>query len=134
MKSVNFEDYIFYFFKEESSHNILTVILSDSIDESELINYKIRKIDSIFKERYSESINHFDGNVNIFSSFKDLLIEMNLTKRNCGEHPECSNCPNRVKSLKFLTDFDLNKKSFLSRFKSFFFKKEKSKRKSHSYS
>ena len=104
---------------------MLYVFIADTIDDPNAINFKIKKIASLFNDMYSELIRDFSGEVSRFNDFKDVLIDMNLAQRNCGGRPECEGCPNSDKTNVVLNNFKEDKKGFLNRFKSLF-KKSKS--------
>ncbi len=120
IKNINFRDYIFHFYKDEEIFNNLFVFIADSEEDADLINFKIKKIASIFNEKYNDILQNFNGDVGKFDNFKNILIEMNLTQKNCGGRPECEGCPNSGKNLGIIKDFEKNKIGFLNRFKKLF--------------
>lgn len=122
IKSMNIEDYEFYFFKDGGKFDLLYVFISEKGDNSETIDFKMKKTAELFLERYSESLESFHGEVSRFEGFKALLIEMQIAQKNCGGRPECEGCPNSSNVLKFLNVFQNEKKGFFSRLKSFFTK------------
>jgi hypothetical protein len=119
IKTMTVDKYIFYFLKKEQQSGLLYVIVSEEDDEPEKIQFKMKKIADLFFERYGSKIENFDGEISRFNEFKELLIEMNLAKKNCGGRPECEGCPNSSKSAHFLEVFDKEKKSFFQRIKDF---------------
>ncbi len=121
IKSINFEDYIFHFYKDQ--RNLLHVFISEPDDDIEVINFKIRRIASLFVEMYSTILQEYNGEISRFNDFGNILIDMNLTQKNCGGRPECEGCPNSVKTLKVLDAFKEKKKGFLNRLKSLFNRK-----------
>jgi hypothetical protein len=120
IEKMTVDEYIFYFLKEEGRSNLLYVFVSEDVDEPDKIQFKMKKIADLFFERYNSVIEDFDGEVSRFRDFKDILIEMNLAKKNCGGRPECEGCPNSSNSAHFLKVFDKKRKSFFQRVKDYF--------------
>ena len=120
IKTINFENYIFHFYKNQNSLKNLYVFITDSEEDEELVNFKINKIASLFYNRYSKILNKFNGEVNQFNDFKETLLEMNLAQKNCGGCPECAGCTNSMKQHAILNSYENDKKGFLHRFKTLF--------------
>ncbi len=99
---------------------MLYFFIADTNEDPKKINFKIKKIASLFNEMYSEFLQDFTGEVSRFNDFKDVLIDMNLAQRNCGGRPECEGCPNSDKTNIVLNNFKEDKKGFLNRLKSLF--------------
>ena len=78
---------------------LLYAIISEENDPIEEIRVKTRKTAEIFENEYSEAIEEFEGNIEPFSGFGDLLVSLNITQKNCGGRPECAGCPNSSKNL-----------------------------------
>ena len=124
IKTINFEEYIFHFYKDSNSINNLYVFITDSEEDEEVVNFKINKIASLFYNRYSEVLKQFDGEINQFNDFKKTLLEMNLAQKNCGGRPECTGCTNSTKQHAILNSFENDKKGFMHRFKMLFKKSQ----------
>ena len=120
IRSLNFANYIFYFYKDISIPSNLFVFIADSDEEPWTVNFKIHRIAQIFTEKYSEIIRAFNGNVNQFKDFNSILVDMNLAPKNCGGRPECDGCPNSIKTNEILNAFNEDKKGFLDRFTGLF--------------
>jgi len=114
IQSLNVEDYIFYFFKDNAV-NLLYVFIAEPGDDPEEMNFKLRKIASLFVENYKDILDRFTGEITPFNNFGELLIKMNLTQKNCGGRPECEGCPNSIKSLNLLDVFKENRTGFFKR-------------------
>ncbi len=114
IKSINLEEYNFYFYKDERRPDLLHVFISDGGEDPSDINFKIQKIAGIFTSKYDSTLEAFDGEVSQFDDFKQVLLDMNLARKNCGGHEECEGCPNNTKTLKFLNTFQTNRTGFLS--------------------
>jgi len=120
LKSINVEDYIFYFYKDPSKYHLLFIFITEPDADEESIKFKMKKIAGLFIEKYSEVLVDFTGEVSQFNDFKDLLIQMNLAQKNCGGRPECEGCPNSGNYLKVLDIFKKEKKGFFKRLRSVF--------------
>jgi hypothetical protein len=124
IKSMYFDEYKFHFFKDEDYFDLLYVFITEILDDPNEVDFKIRKIASIFAEKYADAMKDFYGEISKFDDFKSILIDMNLAKKNCGGLPECTGCPNSVKTLNVIDTFQVSKKGFLRRFKSIFKRKK----------
>lgn len=120
IKIIDFESYKMYFYEDKTNLDLLFVFIYEVNIKSKAIEFKIRKVVSLFNEKYSQRISEFDGNITYFNDFKNILLEMNLAQKNCGGHPECEGCSNSNKTLSLLTSFKNDKNGFLHRLKSFF--------------
>lgn len=120
IKSMTVEDYHFYFYKNGDPLELLYVFICDSDDDSEQIDFKLKKTAELFQDKYAGKVDDFDGEISKFKAFKETLLDMNIAQKNCGGRPECEGCPNSTNVLKFLGSFQKEKKGFFSRLKSFF--------------
>ncbi|MHA1342044.1 MAG: hypothetical protein ACTSRZ_21450 [Promethearchaeota archaeon] len=105
----------------------LYTIVYDLNDNIEEMNVKIRKISEIFENEFAEYLDDFKGEVTPFLRFKDILLDLKITQKNCGGRPECNGCENATKTLD-LSNFieEVNKKaSFLSKLKGVFKKNKR---------
>ncbi|MCP4761973.1 MAG: hypothetical protein GY870_09330 [archaeon] len=78
---------------------ITYAVVCDLTDEFKDIEFKIKRISEIFEQKYEFQLTKFTGEVTIFENFGDILIEMNITQKNCGGRPECEGCDNSKKTL-----------------------------------
>jgi len=120
IKTIDFENYKMYFYEDKTYLDLLFVFIYEINVKSKDIEFRIKKVASLFDERYSHRISEFNGNISHFSDFKNILLEMNLAQKNCGGRPECEGCPNSNKTLSLLNSFSNDKDGFLHRLKSFF--------------
>ncbi len=90
IKSLNISNKKFFFYKDHIDSTIFYVIVSDIEDDSDEMKFKIRQIASLFREKYSNYLKDFDGNITYFNTFVDLLIEMKLAQK-CEDH-SCKEC------------------------------------------
>jgi hypothetical protein len=95
IKSLNFEKISFHFYKDPYDPNIFYVVVTDVDDNLEEINFKIHRIAEIFDKTYKNYLQEFHGNIVPFRTFGDILIDMNITQRNCGGGSECEGCANK---------------------------------------
>ncbi|MHA1265874.1 MAG: hypothetical protein ACTSRS_11630 [Candidatus Helarchaeota archaeon] len=120
MKSVNFEEFNFKFFKDPKISELYYVLVTDLEDEPALTEVKLIKIAELFRERYGTEILQFRGDISLFEEFGDLLIEMKIAQKNCGGRPECDGCPNSIKTSKIIEFYKRERKGLFSRLKAFF--------------
>jgi len=97
LKSINFEDFTIYIYKDPNEKKLLYILITDIEDDPNQIQFKLEKIASLFKTKYGKYFNNFRGNISYFETFSDILIEMNVAQKNCGGYSECIECPNREK-------------------------------------
>lgn len=88
------------FYKKEG---LQFCIIFDSEDDSDCAINKIEMIAQLFLVYYGPKLTAFNGNINLFSDFGDLLISSNIAQKNCGNNFDCRDCPNNEKSLE-ITD------------------------------
>ncbi len=112
MEKISLENHIFHFYKEI---DLLFIFITENEINQKEIDFKMRKISSLFNQKYSTDLQDFNGKVSIFNDFKNTLIDMNLAEKNCGGRPECEGCPNSKKTLKFLQSFMGEKAGFFKR-------------------
>ena len=117
INKINFESYIFHFYNDNHSINKTFILIADSEENKSMVNFKIKKIASLFNEKYAVALSNFIGEVSQFNDFKQVLIEMNLAQKNCGGRPECVGCPNSAKSHKLLNLYERDNKGFLHGFR-----------------
>jgi small GTP-binding protein len=114
MKTINFENFIFHFYKDSKFPNLLYVITTNLDFNPKEINCKIRRIVSVFLSKYSTFIDKFGGDITPFKTFEDTLIEMKITQKKCGDSYECTKCPFSAKKSQLTNDFKENKKVIVS--------------------
>jgi len=78
---------------------LLFAIISEQTDPLDQIRVKTKKAAEIFENEFETEIERFDGNIEPFSGFGNLLVSLNITQKNCGGRPECAGCPNSSKNL-----------------------------------
>jgi hypothetical protein len=81
------------------SNSTINAIICDKTDTNDVISVKIKKVTEIFENEYKQQIKDFNGNIALFDKFGQVLIDLNITQKNCGGRPECEGCPNSSKSL-----------------------------------
>jgi len=113
LKSINFEDFIMYIFKDPQEKKLLYIFITDVEDDPKQIQYKFKKIADIFRRKYKKYLNNFKGNINSFESFGNILIEMNIAQKNCGGHFECEECPKKEESSKVYQILKRSEKDFI---------------------
>ncbi|MFX1451872.1 MAG: hypothetical protein ACFFCM_13585 [Promethearchaeota archaeon] len=118
LKSIHFTDFKIHFYKDPGNLNILYILIVDSEDDPNQIDYKLQKISTLFIEKYLNILENFNGKISQFDKFGDLLIKMNLAQKNCGGHPECKECPNREKNSKIFMAFKKDEGRFKSQIES----------------
>jgi hypothetical protein len=77
-------------------NDLLFIAITDISDKINVIKSKLGKIASLFKERYDKILNNYSGEISQFMDFGNILIESNIAQKNCGEHSDCHDCPNRI--------------------------------------
>ena len=82
----------------KNEHNTYALIC-DVDDRKDEISTKARKLCEVFENEYKKELASFDGNTDTFSGFGTILVNMNITRKNCGGRPECEGCDNSSKSL-----------------------------------
>lgn len=94
IKNMEFEDYIFHFLRDPDFPEIFYCLVTDIEDDKNEISFKIKKIASIFKEKYGDTLKEFTHEISQYRNFGNILIDMHLAQKNCGGQPECVGCPN----------------------------------------
>ncbi len=100
LKSINFEDFKINFYRDLNKLDLLYVLITDLDDNYDQIQHKLKKISRLFLEKHQDILTNFDGNINQFNKFGDILIDMEIAQKNCGGHPECYECQNRNNNSK----------------------------------
>ena len=109
LRSINYEDFKIYLYKESDGYKLLYVLIADSLDEEDEILAKMKRISSIFNDLYYNQLKTYNGKIWQFNNFGKILIETNIAQRNCGENPDCNTCLHRKKDSKIIEAFK-NKK------------------------
>lgn len=76
IKYIKFQNFIFHFYKDISRSNLLFIIITDINSNPEELRLKLKKIASIFNEKFSSNLYQFNGNVGAFQNFGELLAEI----------------------------------------------------------
>ncbi len=83
----------------QKTDRCIFAVLCDDTDPMNEMEVKTKKISEIFEREYSHNLNSFDGDVLPFEEFGKILIDLDITQKNCGGRPECDGCPNSSKTL-----------------------------------
>ena len=75
LRSLNYEDFKIYFYREQEDYKLLYVLIADLSDEQDEILAKMKRISSIFNDLYNNELKTFRGNIWQFNEFSDILIE-----------------------------------------------------------
>lgn len=112
INTINFDNFIFHFYKDSKNYSILFVIItySNSNSNSKEIICKIQKISSIFFDNYSLILNQYDGELTQFYPFSECLTNMRISQKNCGGNRSlCNECPYHAKQNLIINEFEENK-------------------------
>lgn len=92
IKNIRFEHLYFMLYTQ---NEFIFLISVDDDRESEN-RAKLERISSLFLEKYSEDLREFEETsiTPDFTEFIDLLLDLDISQKNCGEHPDCEDCPN----------------------------------------
>ena len=75
------------------SDGLLYIIVSDLDDSFSNISTKLRKIARLFFGEYGKFLIDFSGEITSFDKFSMILLDLGIAQKNCGNHSECSECP-----------------------------------------
>jgi len=117
IKSIDFEDFKFFLFRDPEMNNLLFVLVSDLDDDPQVLSNKIKRIACLFKEAHLKDVKNFHGKLNLFDDFANRLVETDLTELTCGKHENCEECPYRDKNSEILEMLKEDDKEFLSQLK-----------------
>ncbi|WP_371805395.1 hypothetical protein [Candidatus Lokiarchaeum ossiferum] len=92
-----------------SKKNLQFCIIFDVEDDSTSALNKIEMIAKLFITYYDVKLIKFNGNINLFKDFGDLLITSNIAQKNCGNRNDCNDCPNSDKNLEITEILSANK-------------------------
>ena len=95
-KIYDFGDEIMGFHLDEN--NIYAIISDTTEDKGNILN-KAEKIAKIFTEKYGTEMIETNIDQSLFNDFRNTLIELEITQKNCGDHEECSDCQNNGNEL-----------------------------------
>lgn len=109
IKSINFEDFKFYFYKGVNHTNLLYMFITNDSDEDSVLGIKIIRIADLFEMAYSKDLNVFSGNVTQFKKFKSIITKSKIIDKNCGENETCGECPNSIKKSPVVEVINKNK-------------------------
>lgn len=92
IKNIKFENLVFLLLAKDG------IIFLISADDEEIDNnrLKLERISQMFLENYRQELIDFEKTrvTPDFSEFTTLLLNLNITQKNCGGRPECEGCPN----------------------------------------
>jgi len=74
IKYIRFQNFAFHFYKDTSASNLLFVIITDSNFDPDEIRFQLKKIASVYNEKFSINLSQFNGNVYQFQNFREYLI------------------------------------------------------------
>lgn len=77
-------------------NDLLFIAITDISDDINVIKSKLGKVANLFIERYDKILVNYSGEITKFRDFGDILIELEIAQKNCGEHSDCIDCPNRI--------------------------------------
>lgn len=91
IKNIRFEHLFFLLY---SQNDFIFLISVDDDLESEN-RAKLERISSLFLEKYGQELKEFEETsiTPDFTEFIDLLLDLNIAQKNCGELPDCEDCP-----------------------------------------
>lgn len=108
INTMNFENFTFHFFSSDRRFpNLYFILITDLDFPSREIHCKLKKIASIFIDKYEMIISKFNGDVSQFKPFLGNLDELKIEQKHCGSHNKCINCPFRAN--RFHIDYFENK-------------------------
>ena len=84
-------------------NKMLFIVISDPKDNANVIQSKLNKIAELFNERYHNVLPNYNGEISLFNDFSNLL-ELKIAEKNCGEHLDCKDCPNRISTSNAMND------------------------------
>lgn len=113
VKTINFENFTFHFYKDPDYENLLYVMVTKIDYELKEIRCKILKIASVFSKAYSGKIDSFDGDVTKFDDFSEKLLDMKIGQKGCGKD-NCMECPYNDSYSKLIRDFKGEKETTIS--------------------
>ena len=92
IKNIRFEH--LYFMLYTQNEFIFLISVDDDLESEN--RAKLERISSLFLERYSEQLRELEeaSTTPDFTEFIDLLLDLDIAQKNCGEHPDCEDCPN----------------------------------------
>ena len=90
--------------------DLLYIAITDITDETNVIKSKLNKVAELFTEKYEINLLNHSGEFTQFRNFSDILIELGIAQRNCGEHSDCSECSNRITTSPTFTEIIDSKK------------------------
>lgn len=86
-----------------NNDDLVTVFICDKKDDLKTAKMKIERVTELFNERYGDlAVSFQGGQSNQFRSFRNVLLKRSIVEKNCGERPECDDCPNSKTSKPFL--------------------------------
>jgi len=85
-------------------NKLLYIVISDISDGINVIKSKLNKISKLFNDKYNLILENYSGEISQFKDFRNILLDMNLAQINCGEHPDCNDCENRVEISSTFTE------------------------------
>ena len=75
IKYIRFENFAFHFYKDTGVSNLLFVIITDpNFVTTDEIRFQLKKIASIFKEKFPDDLYQFNGNIYQFQNFREHLV------------------------------------------------------------
>ncbi len=92
IRNIRFEHLYFMFYPLKEF--IFLISVDDDLESEN--RAKLERISDLFIEKYAHDLqNILDTNTAPdFTEFIDLLLDLDIAQNNCGEHPDCEECPN----------------------------------------
>jgi len=79
------------------------LVFALSMDDRNLTEHRktLAKIIDLFEDLYDYYSLRIESNIDrsIFAEFPRFLVDQEILQPNCGNYTECTECPNRIKSL-----------------------------------
>lgn len=113
LRAVDFDEISYHFHQESNFEDVRFIVITDSLDNPDIIKKKVQEIAKLFFELYSNSIDNFTGDVSQYEKFGKILIEKGITKKNCGKYFDCEECPKSDREKRLLGIFKRTKKELL---------------------
>ena len=92
IKNIRFEH--LYFMLYTKKEFIFLISVDDDLESEN--RAKLERISSLFLEKYSQELREFEetNTPSDFTEFINILLDLDIAQKNCGEHPDCEDCPN----------------------------------------
>jgi hypothetical protein len=72
--------------------NNIYAVITDIKEDKTKIQTKAQKIASAFNQKYGDIVIDTDVDNSIFADFRETLLDLGITQKNCGENDSCEDC------------------------------------------